>query len=72
MFGRCGFDEARTAARSFISFMTNTNFTRTKFVGIDYTPRLEENDKERFQRYLREGRTFEGLDTLEQQLSSCE
>jgi hypothetical protein len=65
MFGRFGFDEARTAARSFMFFTTHTYFTRTTFVGLDYTLRLEETDEERFQRYLREGHNFEGLDTLE-------
>jgi hypothetical protein len=68
MFGRFGLDKARTAARSFIFFTTHTYFTRTHFVGLDHTLRLEETDDERFQRYLREGRNFDGLDRLEQHL----
>jgi hypothetical protein len=72
MFGRFEFDEARTAAKSFIFFTTNTYFTGTTFVGLDRTLRLEETDEERFQRYLREGRNFEGLDTLERQITSWE
>lgn len=72
MFGRFGFDEARTAARSFLFFTMNTYFSRTGFVGLDRTIRLEESDEEWFQRCLREGRTFEGLDTLEHQIAQCE
>jgi hypothetical protein len=69
-FGRFGFDEARTAARPFIFFTTHTYFTHTTFVGADHTLRQEETDEERFQRYLREGRNFEGLDTLERLITS--
>ncbi|KFZ01991.1 hypothetical protein V500_00513 [Pseudogymnoascus sp. VKM F-4518 (FW-2643)] len=65
MFGRFGFDESRTAARSFLFFTTNTYFTHTTFVGLDQTLRVEVSDEEKFQRYLREGRNFEGLDSLE-------
>jgi hypothetical protein len=32
MFGRFGFDEPRTAARSFLFFTTHTYFTRTTFL----------------------------------------
>jgi hypothetical protein len=70
MFGRFGFDEARTAARSFIFFTTSTYFPGTKFVGLSNTLRLEETDEEWFQRNLREGYKFEGLDTLEQRITS--
>ncbi|PQE15235.1 histone-fold protein [Rutstroemia sp. NJR-2017a WRK4] len=66
MFGRFGFDEGRVAARSFIIFTTYTNFTNTTFVGLDKTLRIFETDEERFQRRLREGYDFEGLDTLDQ------
>jgi hypothetical protein len=65
MFGRFGFDEGRVAARSFIIFTTCTNFTNTTFVGLENTLRVFETDEERFQRRLREGCDFEGLDTLE-------
>ena len=68
MFGRFGFDEARTAARSFIFFTTHTYFARTTFVGLDKTLRPDETDEEWFQRCLREGRKFEGFDILEGQI----
>lgn len=65
MFGRFGLDEARTAARSFLFFTTHTYFTHTTFAGLDHTLRQEETHEERFHRYLREGRDFERLHTLE-------
>ncbi len=64
MFGRFGFDEGRTGAQSFLFFTTTTIFTRITFAGLDRTLRLDETDEERFQRYLREGRNFDGLESL--------
>ncbi|KAF2177329.1 hypothetical protein K469DRAFT_809538 [Zopfia rhizophila CBS 207.26] len=72
IFDRFGFDEARKAARSFIFFTMYTYSTRTTFVGLDRTLRVEETDEERFQRYLREGRNFKGLDALERQITWCD
>ena len=66
MFGRFGFEESRTAARSFLFFTTNTYFTHTTFVGLDQTLRVEVSDEEKFQRFLRKGRDLEGLETLKQ------
>ncbi|KAK2753595.1 Rho GTPase [Arachnomyces sp. PD_36] len=55
-FGRFGFNDARTAARSFLFFTTQTYFTKTSFRGEDQeTFRKEEPYEERFSRRLREG-----------------
>jgi hypothetical protein len=64
MFGRFGFDDDRAAAHSFLFFTTNTHFTRTVFKGLEHTLRKEETPKERFERQLREGFDFSGLETL--------
>ncbi|KAK0708695.1 hypothetical protein B0H67DRAFT_590943 [Lasiosphaeris hirsuta] len=64
MFGRFGFDDDRLAARSFLFFTTNTCFTRTTFKGLDQPLRKEETPKERFERKVREGCDFSGLEEL--------
>lgn len=66
MFGRFGFDEDCSAARSFLFFSTYTDFTQTSFEGTGQIPlRKKETGLERFERRLREGFDFSGLDTLE-------
>ncbi|KUJ11146.1 uncharacterized protein LY89DRAFT_710302 [Mollisia scopiformis] len=69
MFGRFGFDEDRSGARSFLFFTTYTNFCSTSFVGTDRALRVEETDEEWFQRCLRKEGYFEGLVELKQQIS---
>ncbi|KAJ6256561.1 hypothetical protein Dda_8424 [Drechslerella dactyloides] len=64
MFGRFGFDAARTAARSFLFFSTNTVFTGTAFSGLDKCLRKEGTHEERFERRLREGYDFSGVEEL--------
>lgn len=65
MYGRFGYDEGeKTAARSFLFFSGNTDFTKTVFSGTDATLRIEETDAERFERRLREGYDFSGLKML--------
>jgi hypothetical protein len=66
MFSRFEFDEARTSARSFIFFTTNTYLTQTTFAGLNHTLRLEETDEERSQRCFREERNIEILNKLGQ------
>jgi hypothetical protein len=63
-FGRFGFDDDCAAARSFLFFTTNTCFTRTVFEGLERTLRKEVTPEERFERRLREGFDFSGLETL--------
>ncbi|KAH7377260.1 hypothetical protein BKA66DRAFT_533653 [Pyrenochaeta sp. MPI-SDFR-AT-0127] len=64
MFGRFGFDDARSGARSFLFFNINTQFTRTTFAGLQQPLRKEESHEERFERRLREGHDFSGLEEL--------
>ncbi|KAK6330542.1 hypothetical protein TWF696_003428 [Orbilia brochopaga] len=64
MFGRFGFDDAHSAARSFLFFSTNTVFTKTAFLGTDKSLRKEETHEERFQRRLQEGYDFSGIEDL--------
>ncbi|KAJ5112260.1 hypothetical protein N7532_000305 [Penicillium argentinense] len=64
-FGRFGFNDTRTAARSFLFFTTNTYFTQTSFRGEGQeTFRKEETDQEAFDRRLREGFDFSGVEEL--------
>jgi hypothetical protein len=64
-YGRFGFNDDRTAARSFLFFATNTYFTQTSFRGEDQeTFRKKESHEERFARRLREGYDFSGLEEL--------
>lgn len=64
MFGRFGFDDEHTAARSFLWFTSDTFFTHTTFRGMERTLKIYETDEQRFQRRLREGYNFDGLESL--------
>lgn len=64
MFGRFGFDDEHTAARSFLFFCTDTEFTHTTFAGLQQPLRKEETDEERFERRLRDGFDFSGIARL--------
>jgi len=64
MWVRFGFDDAHTAARSFLFFTINTVFPRTIFRGVSKTLRQEETEEERFLRLLGEGEQFEGFEEL--------
>ncbi|ORY16607.1 hypothetical protein BCR34DRAFT_597614 [Clohesyomyces aquaticus] len=64
MFGRFGFDDEHTAARSFLFFSTDTDFTRTAFAGLEKTFRKAETPEETFERRLTEGFDFSGLQTI--------
>jgi hypothetical protein len=64
-FGRIGFNDEHTAARSFLWFTTGTDFTQTMFAGVERTIRIYETDEERFQRRLREGYDFDGLELVQ-------
>jgi hypothetical protein len=61
MFGRFGFNDEHTAARSFLWFTTNTDFTRTVFAGTQQTLRVFESPADRFERQLREQYNFDGV-----------
>lgn len=65
MFGRFGFNDEHTAARSFLWFTTNTDFTRTAFAGTQRTLRIYESPIDRFERQLSEGYNFEGIDMIQ-------
>ncbi|KAI1042919.1 hypothetical protein LB505_013111 [Fusarium chuoi] len=69
MFGRFGFDDTQTAARSFLFFSACTEFTRTSFLGIPGTLREHLTPQERFERQLREGVDFSGMDIVQGMLS---
>ena len=64
LFGRFGFDDAHAAAQSFLLFTANTYFDRTTLSGLNKTLRKPETDEERFQRELREGWDFSGLELI--------
>lgn len=63
-FGRFGFNDEHTAARSFLWFTTNTDFTQTCFAGLERTLRIYETSEEIFQRYLKKGTNYDGLETI--------
>ena len=63
-FGRFGFDDSHEEAQSFIFFTSATDFTSTSFAGLEKTLRKFETLVERFERMLREGANFEGLEWL--------
>lgn len=64
MFGRFGFDEEYTQARSFLFFTARTNFFSTKFPGQENPLRKYETELERFQRGLREGKDYSGIEDI--------
>ncbi|KAG7284867.1 hypothetical protein NEMBOFW57_009482 [Staphylotrichum longicolle] len=63
-FGRFGFDDDRTAARSFLLFTVNTYFPRTAFKGSERILKKEETPDETFVRMLQEGFDFSGIELL--------
>ncbi|KAM6523005.1 hypothetical protein FALCPG4_012610 [Fusarium falciforme] len=70
MFGRFGFDDEHTSARSFLFFTAYTDFTRTALAGHTLSLRKPETHEERFERRLREGYDFSGLETLRRHLKA--
>ncbi|KAL5331555.1 hypothetical protein ACEPPN_001089 [Leptodophora sp. 'Broadleaf-Isolate-01'] len=70
MFARFGFDDAHSAARSFLFFTTNTYFDQTTFRGLSKSLRLKETPEESFERKLREGCKYEGFDMLNKVVGS--
>ncbi|KAE8392545.1 hypothetical protein BDV23DRAFT_192507 [Aspergillus alliaceus] len=64
-FGRFGFNLERTAAHSFLFFSTRTDFTRTSLAGQSHPLRKPETNEERFERRLREGFDFSGLQLIQ-------
>ncbi|KAL9041609.1 MAG: hypothetical protein Q9180_001170 [Flavoplaca navasiana] len=63
-FGRFGFDDKRSAARSFLFFGIQTVFTQTVIAGMQQPLRKYETHEERFQRRLQGGYDFRGIETL--------
>ncbi|KAL8861900.1 MAG: hypothetical protein Q9178_001769 [Gyalolechia marmorata] len=63
-FGRFGFNDERSAARSFLFFGIQTVFTKTVIAGMQQPLRKYETHEERFQRRLHEGFDFRGVETL--------
>ncbi|KAL8846196.1 MAG: hypothetical protein Q9221_008693 [Calogaya cf. arnoldii] len=63
-FGRFGFDDKQSAARSFLFFGIQTVFTQTVIAGMPQPLRKYETHEERFQRRLQEGFDFRGTETL--------
>lgn len=66
IFGRFGFDNAKTNAQSFLIFTGTTYFTRTAFQGLNIALRKDETHEERFERQLREGFDFSGVKVLKE------
>ncbi|KAL8981222.1 MAG: hypothetical protein Q9205_003926 [Flavoplaca limonia] len=62
-FGRFGFDEKQSAARSFLFFGIHTVFTQTVIAGMQQPLRKYGTHEERFQRRLQEGYDFWGMET---------
>ncbi|KAF4434494.1 hypothetical protein FACUT_7920 [Fusarium acutatum] len=69
MFGRFGFNDTHTAAGSFLFFSAYTEFTRTSFLGIPRTLREHMTPQERFERQLREGVDFSGMEMVKDMIS---
>lgn len=67
MFGRFGFDDSHTAARSFV-FTQSTYFMIITFLGLSRSLRLDEVPQELFHRHLRQGDKYEGFESLERSL----
>lgn len=64
-FGRFGFDDIQSAARSFLFFGIHTVFTQTVIAGVQQPLRKYETHEDRFQRRLQEGYDFRGMKMLE-------
>ncbi|KAG5806827.1 hypothetical protein H9Q74_009297 [Fusarium xylarioides] len=71
MFGRFGFNDMHTASRSFLFFSADTEFTKTSFLGIPGTLREHMTSQERFERQMREGVDFSGMEMV-QDMISCQ
>jgi len=65
LFGRFGFNEEHTSARSFLFFAGHTTFTQTAFRGLQTSLRKYETGFERFHRKLREGGKYEGFEVMQ-------
>lgn len=61
LFGRLGFDESHTTARSFLFFTESTYFMRTGFRGLSRSIRKDETPEQLFLQALDAGEQFEGL-----------
>jgi hypothetical protein len=72
IFGRFGFDDTHTAARSFIFFTESTYFMKTAFLGLSKSLVLEETPLEMFHRKVREGEKYEGFEALKMMLKARE
>lgn len=64
MFGRFGFNEEYTHARSFLFFVAQTNFFRTCFPWQENPIRRRETELERLRRGLLEGKDYSGIEEL--------
>ncbi|KAI4178381.1 MAG: hypothetical protein L6R41_008410 [Letrouitia leprolyta] len=64
-FGRFGYDDGHTAARSFLLFTMYTDFTHTVVAGTQQPLRKEETNEDRFERRPREDNDFQGTETLQ-------
>lgn len=62
MWARIGFDDEYTLARSFLYFQIHTDFYHTAFPGETKPIRKYETELERFERRVREGDDYSGLD----------
>ncbi|KAF5671983.1 hypothetical protein FCIRC_8556 [Fusarium circinatum] len=70
MFGRFGFNDTHTAARSFLFFSAYTEFAKAGFLGIPGSLREHMSPQEKFERQLREGVDFSGVDKVQDMVSS--
>ncbi|KAL8841969.1 MAG: hypothetical protein Q9176_002906 [Flavoplaca citrina] len=64
LFGRFGFDDKQSAARSFLFFGIQTVFTQTVIAGMQHPLRKYETHEEQFQRRLQDGYDFRRTGTL--------
>ncbi|KAH7110409.1 hypothetical protein B0J13DRAFT_577899 [Dactylonectria estremocensis] len=64
MWGRFGFNDEYTEARSFLCFTQRTDFYNTRFPGQPQGLREHETSLQRFRRMIREGKDFSGIDDL--------
>ncbi|KAM5350108.1 hypothetical protein ACJ41O_006613 [Fusarium nematophilum] len=64
MWGRFGFDDEYTEARSFLFFTQRTDFYETIFPGQSQALRERETHVQWFYRKIKEGEDFSGIDSL--------